>query len=48
MSAHKIKDLDELMNDIKSRLSEWKQKQNFKYLINLIITPMPWKIEIGI
>ena len=48
MSAHKIKNLDELMNDIKSRLSQWKQELGFQYLINLTITPMPWKIEIGI
>ncbi len=48
MSAHKIKDLNELMSDIKSRLSQWKQETSFQYMINLTITPMPWKIEIGI
>ena len=48
MSDWKIKDQDVLMNEIKSRLKEWKQENNFKYLINLTLIPMNWKIEIGI
>lgn len=48
MSAHKIPDLDDLMEKIKTRVSEWKIKNDFKTPINLSIIPMPWKIEIGI
>lgn len=48
MSAHKIKDMDELVNEIKSRLSGWKKEIGFQYLINLTFIPMQWKIEIGI
>ncbi len=48
MSAHKIKDVDKLVKEIKSKLSEWKKKSSFNYLINLTLIPMDWKIEIGI
>jgi len=48
MSEQKIKDLDKLVDDIKSELSNWKKKAKFKYLINLTFIPMKWKIEIGI
>ncbi|MDP2599088.1 MAG: hypothetical protein Q8P49_04635 [Candidatus Liptonbacteria bacterium] len=48
MSAHKIKDPDVLVKDIKSRLSDWKQKNKFNHPINLTLIPMHWKIEIGI
>ena len=48
MSAHKIKDVDKLVNEIKSRLSNWKKKNSFHHLINLTFIPMNWKIEIGI
>lgn len=48
ISSHKIKNLDALVNDIKFRLSEWKREQKFPHLINLTVTPMSWKIEIGI
>ena len=48
MSAHKIKDVDTLVKEIKSKLSAWKKKSAFHYLINLTFIPMDWKIEIGI
>lgn len=48
MSAHKIANIEELMNKIKTRLSDWKQEKKFRYPINLTIIPMQWKIEIGI
>ncbi len=48
MSAHKVKDLEELVATIKSRLAEWKQTNNFTHPINFTFMPMQWKIEIGI
>jgi predicted nucleotide-binding protein (sugar kinase/HSP70/actin superfamily) len=48
MSSHKIKDLDELMENIKRPVQEWKKVNDFKIPVNLSIIPMPWKIEIGI
>lgn len=48
ISAYKIKDENKLMEEIKSRLSDWKKENSFKHLINLTLIPMQWKIEIGI
>ncbi len=48
MSAQKIKDEDQLMDQIKTKLSSWKKKNAFPHLINLTLIPMKWKIEIGI
>lgn len=48
MSAHKIKDQNELMKDIKEKIIIWKQKVNFTYPINLTLIPMQWKFEVGI
>ena len=48
MSAHKIKDEDALVKEIKSKLSTWKKQSSFQHLINLTFIPMNWKIEIGI
>lgn len=48
MSAHKIKDLDSLVLEIKSKLSDWKKQNAFPHLINFTFIPMEWKIEIGI
>lgn len=48
MSAHKIKDLDALVNEIKEEIKKWKKENNFNYLVNLSFIPMNWKIEIGI
>jgi hypothetical protein len=48
MSEWKIKDLDELMNQIKTKLSDWKKETQFQHPINLSIVPMKWKVEIDI
>ncbi len=48
MSAHKIKDEDALVKEIKSKLSNWKKKSSFQHLINMTFIPMNWKIEVGI
>jgi hypothetical protein len=46
MSAYKIKNSDDLISEIKSKLKDWKKENNFSHLINLTIIPMEWKIEI--
>lgn len=48
MSRQKIKDIDALVQEIKTRLSAWKKDQAFPHPINLSFIPMEWKIEIGI
>lgn len=48
MSAHKIKDIDALMEELKNRLSAWKKESGIEIPLNLSIIPMPWKIEIAI
>ncbi len=48
MSAHKIKDEDVLIKNIKEKLVTWKKENNFPFPINLSLIPMHWKIEIGI
>ncbi|MDE1825839.1 MAG: hypothetical protein KGH61_04760 [Candidatus Micrarchaeota archaeon] len=48
MSAHKVKNQDELVGEIRQKLSDWKKESGFAHLINLSFIPMNWKIEIGI
>jgi len=48
MSAHKIKDEDKLIKEIKEKIAEWKKSASITYPINLTLIPMKWKIEIGI
>ncbi len=48
MSAHKIKDEDDLIKTIRDELAAWKQENNFTQPINLSLIPMHWKIEIEI
>ncbi len=48
MTAKKIKNEDNLINEVKIELKKWKEDVNFKHLINLTLIPMNWKIEIGI
>ena len=48
VSAHKVPNPDKTIAEIKSQLSEWKKKAEFRHLINLTLSPMQWKIEIGI
>ena len=46
MSAHKIANLDQLVSDLRSRLSEWKVTTGFPHKINFSFIPMNWRIEI--
>ncbi len=48
ISAHKVKDIDALVNEIKSKISAWKQENNFSHPITLSIQPENWRIETGI
>jgi hypothetical protein len=48
MSANKIEDVEKLLSEFKEKLSTWKKKDGFQYPINLTLTPVPWKFEIGI
>lgn len=48
MSAHKIQNLDELFDQIKSRISEWKKQEGFNQPINLTLMPMTWKFEVDV
>ena len=48
MSAHKIKDQDKLIDEIKVGLANWKKAENFNHPVNLTLIPMQWKIEIAI
>ncbi len=48
MSAHKIVDLDSLVEEIKTKIKEWKLKNNFTTPINFSFIPMNLKIELNI
>ena len=48
MTAKKIKDEDILVNEVKTKLSEWKVSNKFQYPINLTLIPMNWRVEVGI
>lgn len=48
MSASKITDENALVQQIKEKLSQWKQSAQFPHPINLTLIPMNWKVEIGI
>ena len=48
MSAHKIKNRGELVQEIKSKLRAWKGKTSFKHKINFTFIPMDWNIEIDV
>ncbi len=48
ISENKVKNLDELMKEVKTRILNWKKKNAFPHKINLTIVPMKWKFEIGI
>ncbi|MEN9625760.1 MAG: hypothetical protein RL557_88 [archaeon] len=48
MSAHKIENRSKLIQDIKSRIKDWKKKNSFQHKINLTLIPMDWDIEIEI
>ena len=48
LSAHKITDMDELFQKIKTQLSSWKKDSGFRHPINLTLMPMEWKFEVDI
>lgn len=48
LSAQKIKDVDNLFQRIKVRLSQWRKESSFPQPINLTLIPMQWKFEVGI
>ncbi len=48
MSAKINDDKENLIEDIKTRLLEWKASSGFNHPINLTIIPMNWKVEVAI
>jgi hypothetical protein len=48
LSAVKIKNVDELFNEIRISLSDWKKQSAFKHPINFTLMPMQWKFEVNI
>ena len=48
MSASKVPDRDELFEEIRSNLANWKKENSFEYPITITLTPMDWKFEVGI
>jgi hypothetical protein len=48
MSAHKVGDIEVLMDNIKTHLKERKLQNNFTVPITLTIIPMYWKFEVDI
>ncbi|MEK7228131.1 MAG: hypothetical protein AAB681_02110 [Patescibacteria group bacterium] len=48
MSATKVEDREGLFNDIRDRLADWKQANDFEYPITITLTPVDWKFEVGI
>ena len=48
ISAHKIPNIDKMLNEFKQELSKWKKQMDFPHPINLTLNPLNWKFEIGI
>jgi hypothetical protein len=48
MSNHKVTDADTLAKDLRTGLSQWKERNSFPHLINLTLIPMAWKLELDI
>lgn len=48
MSVRKIKNKEELIQNIKNKLSEWKKSNNFKTSISITLMPMNWIFETNI
>ena len=48
MSAHKINNIDNLLKEIKDKIKNRKNDNNFEEKINLTIIPIHRKMEIGI
>ena len=48
ISASKVTDLDQLFEQIKQSLVDWKTESKFEHPINLTVIPMNWKFGVGI
>jgi len=48
MSASKVTDRDQLFQEIKTKLSEWKKECDFNNPINITLTPVVWSFEVNI
>lgn len=48
MSASKVTDREQLFQDIKTHLSEWKKVNNFNNPITITLTPMDWRFDVDI
>lgn len=48
MSASKVIDREQLFQDIKTQLSDWKKVNNFTNPITITLTPMDWRFEVNI
>jgi len=45
MSAHKIKNPEDLAQRVRDALTAWKASAGFDHLINLMLVPMEWQLE---
>lgn len=48
MSASKVTDRDQLFQEIKTKLSEWKKECDFSNPITITLTPVVWSFEVNI
>ena len=48
MSASKVGDREQLFQEIKNQLSDWKKANNFNNPITITLTPMDWRFEVDI
>lgn len=48
MNVTKISDREQLFQDIKTNLSEWKKVNNFNNPITITLTPMDWRFDVDI
>jgi hypothetical protein len=48
ISAHKARGIDVMMDEMRLRLTIWKQEHIFSHPINLTLIPMDWSFQIGI
>lgn len=48
MSESKVSDRDELFENIKNKVSNWKKENNFEYPINITLIPINWRFETDI
>lgn len=48
MSASKVTDREQLFQEIKTKLSEWKKVSSFSSPISITLTPIDWCFEVNI